>query len=72
MKRTIDEGDLEINNWITGNYSTESGFLDAVEGGLDEFLGNRSTDDLVLQFDPFALFLGLQLDDGMPILTTAS
>ena len=52
MERTIDEHDLDIEDWVPGNHARIERFFDSLLGRSDIFLWNGAANDLVLEYEP--------------------
>ena len=64
--------DFDVNDLVAGINAALDGFFDAVNDRRNVFLGNRAADDLVGDFDALALFVRLNLDARVAVLTAAA
>ena len=72
MEGTVHHGDLDVDDLVAGIDTGAAGFLDAIDDGRDVFLGNGTTDDLVLDLDALTLLVGLDGDAGVTVLAAAT
>src|SRR5207248_8793836 len=72
VEGAVNDLRFDIDNLVAGVNAPADGFFDAVDDRGDVFPRNRAPDDLVLVLDSFALFVGLNVDDGVSVLTAAA
>ena len=72
VERSIDDLHLDVDHLVAGMNAAADGFFDAVDDRRDVFLGNGTANDLVFDLDALALFVGLDLDAGMAVLTATT
>src|ERR1039457_2604757 len=72
MERAVRNLHLDVNNLVAGIDAALDGFLDAVNDRRDVFPGNCAADDFVFDLDALALFVRLNLDAGMAVLTATA
>src|ERR1051325_2056889 len=72
MKRTIEQGYLQVNYWITGQHTTFSSLSYTFLNCRDIFLRNCTTYNLILKNNSATALTWLQGKDRMTVLTTST
>lgn len=72
MVRTVEQGDLDVEDREAGDNTGVQGLLDALVDGRDVLLGHDAADDSVDELVAEALLHLLELDDGMAVLTATT
>ena len=69
MVRTVVNGGFEVNHFVTRKITVLGGFFDTFSDGFDVFLGNRTADRGVFEYETAAGFKGFELDFTVTVLT---
>ena len=72
MERAVHDLDLHVDYLVTRKHAALDGLLDAIDDGRDVFLRDGAADDFVFDLDALALFVGLNLDAGVPVLAATA
>ena len=72
MVRTVEQGDLNVEDREAGDNTGVQGLLDALVDGRDVLLGHDAADDSVDELVAEALLHLLELDDGVAVLTATA
>ena len=70
--RTVEQGDLNVEDREAGDNTGVQGLLDALVDGRDVLLGHDAADDSVDELVAEALLHLLELDDGVAVLTATA
>jgi hypothetical protein len=72
VEAAVDDRDLHVDEGVPGDHAALHRLLDAIDDRRDVFLRNDAADDLVLDDDTLAPFVGLDVDFGMAVLTATT
>ena len=70
--RTVEQGDLDVEDREAGDNTGVQGLLDALVDGRDVLHGHDAADDSVDELVAEALLHLLELDDGVAVLTATA
>ena len=72
MERSVFDGNLDVDHLEAGVDTGLDGLCDAVHHRRDVLLGDGTTNDLVDDLDALALFVRLDIDDGVTVLAATT
>ena len=72
MEGPVGDLRLDVDDLVTGIDAALDGFFNAVDDRRDVFLGDGAADNLVLDLDALAAFVGLDLDARVAVLAASA
>ena len=72
VERAVNDLRLDVDHLVTCIHAAANGFFDAIDDRRHIFLRDRTANNLVDNLDTFALFIGLNRDARVTVLTTTT
>src|SRR6185295_1511761 len=72
VERTVHDANDDVDHRVAGDRAVVPGLHDSGNRGLDDFLRNRTADDLVEDLNSLTLLVRLELDANVAVLALAA